>query len=285
MKKHLALFIGLLLASAGMAHAEPAGMVMMVKGEPGPSIPAKLKKLRRFNYIDANSEIVLEPKDELSFTHYRLKTLYSLTGPAKLVITENDVIVKEGAAPSKKEMSEKLVGAVQRSNYVIGGTYMRDIKAVTIAEPRQGDAFMLAPIEIKWSARDSDPVQLSVHESAGKGKKGKTVLSQQVDAASLVIPKNVLKPGQEYVVEVSAAGKAPAAEARKNSDSLDLYIVSAATAAEMAALKPAASQDPDEWLMYLALLEKNHLRQESKNLVRELQEKFPNDARFASGQR
>jgi hypothetical protein len=228
--------------------AEPIGMVLDVQGGKAQQIASVVTRpLQMLAYLSEDDTLKLEAGTKVSFSLYKERKVFQVTGPAEFKVKADGVQLVSGAEPVSKSMSNQMVAAQSGSRMMKGATKMRSIRPmIELASPRNQSLQLSQTPVFRWRTLEPMPVLVEVRRSDST-----IVYSQVVEASnvSLASPAN-LPPGS-YLWSVSAA---PGGPQESVPVAANFTVADPAQAKEIKGLAPASTAPIEERMVYLSYL-------------------------------
>lgn len=262
------------LLSAGVVLAEPVAMVTDASEGAFIVSNGKSEKISLLSYLESGAAIQLNSNAHLSITLFFKPVEYRFTGPAKLTVEKERVVVREGKAEThaialEKTSAAKKFTVAQREHVTQAAFEMRAGRpGLRLDDPVDtrliGDA-----LAFSWDGpRPMGGYQLSLYDSH------KQLLYQTSLAANSWTPSvGLLKAGNAYDWEIKAAlenGEVLTAQG-------NFSVADSATAKTIQAQNPQAGSSFSDRVLYAVFLEEKGFKYDARRLWRELAKERPDD--------
>lgn len=262
------------LLSAGVVLAEPVAMVTDTSDGVFIMSNGKNEKVLLLSYLESGAAIQLNPNAHLSITLFSKPVEYRFTGPAKLTVEKERVVVREGKAEThtialEKTSAAKKFTVAQREHVTQAAFEMRAGRpGLRLDDPVDtrliGDALTFG-----WDGpRPVDGYQLSLYDSH------KQLLYQTSLTANSWTPSaGLLKAGNTYEWEIMATlENGEVLTARGN-----FSVADSTTAKTIQAQSPQAGSSFSDRVLYAVFLEEKGFKYDARRLWRELAKERPDD--------
>jgi hypothetical protein len=205
------------------------------------------RPLQMLSYLNDEDVLKLEAGAKVSFSLYRERKVFQVSGPAELKIKADGVQVISGTEPAAKSMSNQMVAAQSGSRMLKGATKMRAIKPmIEVASPRNQSLQLSGTPLFRWRTLEPMAVMVELRRSDST-----PVFSQMVEAGSNSLAAPASLPPGTYLWSVSAA---PGGAQESMPVAANFTVAEAAQVKEIRALAPAANATLEERMVYLSYL-------------------------------
>ncbi|MCC6209532.1 MAG: hypothetical protein IT513_00665 [Burkholderiales bacterium] len=258
------------VAFSAIAQAAPFAMITDVKGDAWAVDGGKQRKLALLAYVEAPTEVKVEPATKLGITYFASGVQYSFDGPARVSLESKAPRVIEGsAAQSKKVGPEKAISGgmsndqwrrLQQATVV-----MRAVRASFAVVGPDRTVLLAREPEFEWTAAaDAKNYRVVIYGPGGD------ILHEARTGETTFRPGAVVKlePGKKYRWKVDAVGVAKPVSATG-----EFAVAEDAVRDRMAAARPGSGAELAAWLLYATNLEaeghQHDARAEWKALARQ----------------
>lgn len=276
--KKLLLAGWLVAALPAPALAADNGVVGMVLDLQGPvqlidsAGPARLQLL---THLLPGMRLELPAGARASVTVYASRSVYRLQGPATAEITGDGLKMLRGQPPEIRSMGERAVAAAQTGNLIPGAYRMRSLAVapkVVLTAPENGSVLLQTRPSFDWEAAEPATYTITL-----KAESGGLSYTSTVGARGWSLPDGVqLEYGKSYDWKVSYPS--PSGDAI-HSASGKFSLATQAEIAELAALRPAATDPVEDWVFYAVVLQQRHVRAEARSAWQRVALQRPEQAR------
>jgi len=262
------------LLSAGVVWAEPVAMVTDTSDGVFVISNGKSEKISLLSYLESGAAIQLNHNAHLSITLFFKPVEYRFTGPAKLTVEKERVVVREGMAETRTIALEKISAAkkftvAQRESIAQAAYEMRAGKPGLRLDDPVDTRLIGDVLAFSWDGpRPMGGYQLSLYDSH------KQLLYQTFLTANSWTPSTgLLKAGNAYDWEIKAAlENGEVLTARGN-----FSVADSATAKAIQAQSPQAGSSFSDRVLYAVFLEEKGFKYDARRLWRELAKERPDD--------
>jgi hypothetical protein len=248
-----------LFAQVAFAFDEAAvGIVLDVQGTGKIMEKGAPRKLQLLAYLKKSSQITLEEGAKASLSLYATRSTYRLTGPAVIEIDADKVTVTKGAPAVVKSMAEKLVVAAESSNLLTGAIRMRTLPPkIAVLSPESGAVLLNSQPTFTWMATEPAKFDFTLSEQAGN-----LIASEKLSTTEWSLPASIsLKQGMVYRWTVSFLSEK---DGNVSTAKGEFSVGSKEMMDRFGKLKPSEEASIEEWILYAATLQGNHMFHEAR---------------------
>lgn len=272
------LFTAVSLVCAAAAQAAPFAMVTELKGDAAAIEAGKPRKVALLSYIEAPTELKVEPAARIGVTYFASGVQYSFSGPGRVSLGAQEPKVLEGTpAEARKVGPEKAIGGGGLSNdqwrrLQQATVVMRSVKpAFSIVGPDKTTVLSSEP-EFEWTpAAEVRRYRIVVYGPDNQ------ILHEATSDLTVFKPGGAVKfePGQQYRWKVDAIGVAKPVSASGTFTS-----ASDAARKRFAANRPQEGAEPPAYMFYATTLEAEGHAHDARAEWKALARRFPDVAEF-----
>ena len=267
----------LMLAAAG-AQGAPFAMVTDLKGDAATIEAGKPRKVTLLSYIEAPTELKVEPAAKVGVTYFASGVQYSFAGPGRVALETQAPKVLEGKpAEARKVGPEKAIGGGGLSNdqwrrLQQATVVMRTVKAgFSVVGPDKTAVLALDP-EFEWTAAS----EARRYRVVVYGPQNQILHEATTDRTAFKPGTAVkLEPGRQYRWKVDAIGVAKPVSATGTFAAAD-----EAVRKRFAADRPESGAELPARIFYATTLEAEGHMHDARAEWKALSRQFPDVAEF-----
>lgn len=249
------------------------GMVLDVQGAVTAADAGKSAKVEMLTYLKPGMDLDLAPGASLTVTWYASSKEMKFSGPAKLKVTRENILVVQGSGANERSLAEDRLASGKKGmpgRLAQATIMMRSMKAPaeeSISPPKGAKVSSVTP-RIGWKGADDRNYRLVVLDSQGK-----TVSEQVVKGNAADVPAQKLAWGESYKWRASFEPGAKTAEG-------DFSVIERSDAERLAKIRPGANATFSDWVLYAMALEDLQLAAEARPIWKKLAAERPEQARL-----
>jgi hypothetical protein len=263
--------------TAFAADSNVVGMVLDLQGPAQVTQNGMTGRLQLLTNLTPQARLQLPAGSKASLTIYATRSVYRLTGPTLVDVTQAGIQLVQGQPPQVKAMGEKLVAAAQSDNLIPGAYRMRSLRIapqVVLTSPENGTVLLDTRPKFTWEAAEPAGVTLTLQAESGG-----LSYNTKVDGNGWTLPEGIqLEYGKTYewkVAYVSPANGETQSAAGKFS------LATRSDALQLRAIKPEETDPIEDWVFYAVMLQQRQIRAEARSAWKRIATERPDLERAA----